>query len=223
MRRRPRESRDASDGTERSFLYGVYREIALRDVLAQPPQVARLGGALAHHPVGHPARLGTLFEQPHRLVERRPRRTRAARRTARGSGTAASGCSWPGRAAARSEKNSNAVRSIARRNVAGPHDVRHPGTPSSSTFCGRRSRSDRRLHDEAERALGADEQMPQVVTGGVLDQAVVEIQHLAASGHHGESRDPIARHAVANDLDAAGVGRKIATELARARDAKSTG
>lgn len=74
-----------------------------------------------------------------------------------------------------------------------------------------------RLGDEAERALGADEQVAQVIAGGVFYQIFVELQDFAAARDHGESRHPVTGHPVANHLDATGVGREVPSELARPR------
>ena len=72
------------------------------------------------------------------------------------------------------------------------------------------------LDNKAQCALGTNEQLTQVVTGGVLDQVLVQLQQLAATGNHLEAGHPVAGHAVANDLDATGVGADIAADLAGA-------
>ena len=58
--------------------------------------------------------------------------------------------------------------------------------------------------------------MPKVVARGVLDQPSIELEHLAGAGHDGETGHPVAGEAVANHLDAAGVGGDVAANLAGA-------
>ena len=77
-----------------------------------------------------------------------------------------------------------------------------------------------RFDDEAERALGANEQMPQVITRCVLDEPAIQLKHLAGPGHDGEARYPIARESIADHLDAARVGRNVAADLTRATRSK---
>ncbi len=72
------------------------------------------------------------------------------------------------------------------------------------------------LHHEPQGALRADEQVAQIVAGGVLDQPLVQVQQVAASGHHLEAGNPVPGHAVADHLDATGVGVDIAADLAGA-------
>ena len=72
------------------------------------------------------------------------------------------------------------------------------------------------FHHKTQGALGADEQVPEVVTGGVLDQALVQVQQLALAGDHFQAGDPVTGHAVADHLDAAGVGADVAADLAGA-------
>jgi hypothetical protein len=67
--------------------------------------------------------------------------------------------------------------------------------------------------DDAQRSLGADEQVLQVVAGVVLAQAAQAIPDLAARQHHFEAQRQFARVAVAQHLHAAGVGGQIAADL----------
>jgi hypothetical protein len=62
--------------------------------------------------------------------------------------------------------------------------------------------------------------VPQVVAAGVFDQAPVEIEQIAAPGHHLQPGHPVAGQAVAHDFDAAGVGGDIAADLAGAARGK---
>src|SRR5690606_25127571 len=61
-----------------------------------------------------------------------------------------------------------------------------------------------------------DEQLAQVVTGGVLDQVTVQLEDVAGAGDHFHAGHPVAGHAVADHLDAAGVGADVAADLAGA-------
>ena len=73
-----------------------------------------------------------------------------------------------------------------------------------------------RLHHDPQGALGADHELAQVVTAGVLDQAAVEFEHLAGAADHGHPGDPLAGVAVADHADAAGIGGDVAADGARA-------
>ena len=74
--------------------------------------------------------------------------------------------------------------------------------------------------DEAERAFRADEDLLQVIARIVL-QHLVERGDDGAVGQHGlESQHLLARHAVADDADAAGIGGEIAADLAGAARAE---
>ena len=58
--------------------------------------------------------------------------------------------------------------------------------------------------------------MAEVVAGGVLDQALVQVQQFALAGDHFQAGDPVTGHAVADHLDAAGIGADVAADLAGA-------
>ena len=73
-----------------------------------------------------------------------------------------------------------------------------------------------RRGDDAERALGADEQVPQVVAGIVLLELVEVVQHAAVGEHHFEAEHMRARDAVGERRGAAGIGREIAADGAAA-------
>ena len=92
------------------------------------------------------------------------------------------------------------------------------GTPSTITarFLRRARQGHGRLHYHTQRALGADDQLAQVIAGIVLDQAAVEVEQFSGAGHKFEARHPVPGHTVANHLDAAGVGGNIAADLAGA-------
>jgi hypothetical protein len=76
------------------------------------------------------------------------------------------------------------------------------------------AQSQRGLDDQPERPLAADEQMPQVVPRGVLDQTAIQLQNVPPARDDLQAGDPVARHPVADDLDAAGVGGDVAADLA---------
>ena len=78
----------------------------------------------------------------------------------------------------------------------------------------------RGLYDKAECAFRTDHQMAEIVAGGVLDQALVQIKQLALAGDHFQAEDPVAGHAVADHLDAAGIGADIAANIAGAGGGK---
>ena len=72
----------------------------------------------------------------------------------------------------------------------------------------------RRRRDDAERALRADEKIAQVVAGVVLLQSLEAVPDLAAGEHHLEPEREVARAAVGEHADAAGVGGERAADLA---------
>jgi hypothetical protein len=80
---------------------------------------------------------------------------------------------------------------------------------------GRATQPQRDLDDHAERALGADEQLTQVVAGVVLDQRAAEVEARARGDHGAQAEHPVAREPVAQDLHAAGVGRQAAADVRR--------
>ena len=73
----------------------------------------------------------------------------------------------------------------------------------------------RRCNDP-ERSFSADEKLFQVVAGVVLAQAAQAIPHLATGQHHLQTERQFAHVAVAQNLHAARVGRKVAANLATA-------
>ena len=88
----------------------------------------------------------------------------------------------------------------------------------------RRARTRKQLQargrDHAERAFGADEQVVEVVAGVVLAQARESVEHLPVGQHDLETEHEFARHAVAQRIQAAGVGREVAADLAAALGAE---
>ncbi len=95
--------------------------------------------------------------------------------------------------------------------------VRIPYRGHRRDLCRRqRIELERRGGDHAERALGADEEIAQVVTGVVLAQPAQAVPDLAFGGDHLETEAQFARIAVAQHGGAAGIGRQIAPDGAGA-------
>ncbi|MNS91422.1 hypothetical protein D3C72_1255140 [compost metagenome] len=81
----------------------------------------------------------------------------------------------------------------------------------------------RRRRDDAQRALGSDEQLLQVIAGVVLAQALQAVEHLTV-GHDGlDAQHQVAHHAVAQDGGAAGIGRDDAADGGRAFGSQAEG
>ena len=95
------------------------------------------------------------------------------------------------------------------------------GEPGGGDVLGRRPQLQHRLGDDAERALGAHEQVLEVVAGVVLLERAQAVPDVAVGQHDLEAHHQVARVAVAQHLHAAGVGREIAADLARALRAEA--
>ena len=80
-----------------------------------------------------------------------------------------------------------------------------------------RPQLERRLHDDAERAVRADEELGQVVAGHVLHDLAAAAHERAVGGDDRESDEEIAHGAVEMAPRAGGVGRDHAAERRRAR------
>ena len=93
--------------------------------------------------------------------------------------------------------------------------------PRDRVRAGQRMQLEGRAGDDAERAFGADEEMLQVEAGVVLAQAVQAVPDPAVGEHHFEAEHVLARIAVAQHAGAAGVGRDVAADLARAFGAEA--
>ena len=74
--------------------------------------------------------------------------------------------------------------------------------------------------DDAQRALGADEELLQVIAGVVLHRLVERGDDRAVGQHHLQAEHQVARHAVADHPVAAGIGGEIAADLAAAAGAE---
>ena len=75
-----------------------------------------------------------------------------------------------------------------------------------------RKQFQRRRRDDAERALGADEEIAQIVAGIVLLQLRQPVQDAAVGQHHFEPERHLARHAIGERGGAAGIGGEIAAD-----------
>ncbi len=75
-----------------------------------------------------------------------------------------------------------------------------------------REQLQRRSGDDPERALGADEQVLEVVAGVVLAQLGEEIGDAPVGEHDLDAERQVARVAIGDDRDAAGVGGEIAAD-----------
>ena len=84
-----------------------------------------------------------------------------------------------------------------------------------------RKELDGRRGDDAERALAADEELLQIVAGIVLAQAREPVPDPPVGQHHLDPQGQFAGIAVAQDGDAAGIGREIAADLAAALGAEA--
>ena len=73
---------------------------------------------------------------------------------------------------------------------------------------------ERRLGDDAERALAADEELPQVEAGVVLLERAVELQDVSRRGDDLQAEHPLPRQPVADDLHATRVGGDVPAHLA---------
>jgi hypothetical protein len=87
--------------------------------------------------------------------------------------------------------------------------------------CALRPELERGGGDDAERALGPDQQRLQVIAGVVLAQRAQGMQHAAVRQHRLDAEHQLARHAVAQHVQAAGIGGQIAADLAAALRAQA--
>ena len=67
--------------------------------------------------------------------------------------------------------------------------------------------TERRLGDQAERAVGAGEQLAEVVAGDVLHDLAAGLGDGAVGPDHGDADEQVARRAVAEAQRACGAGR----------------
>ncbi len=216
------EGRHLADGDRDVVLVRCPVTDGLGDVLAQLPQVLQLLLALAHHAVEHPALLDAMLEGRQCLVgalvggglEFQQRVERAVG-FERGRHVATR--QHLGQRLVGEELEGGQIQLVLE-GVQHRHDrVEIRGAQHQRGEVGRLTlQAHGRLDDEAQGALGADEQLAQVVAGGVLDQVLVQLQQVALAGYHLHAGDPVAGHAVADHLDATGVGANVAADLAGA-------
>ncbi len=88
----------------------------------------------------------------------------------------------------------------------------------------RRARARKQLEhrggDDAERALGADKEIFQIVAGVVLLQLVQTMPDAPVGEHHFQAQGQIARDAISERAGAPGIGRKVAADGAASLGAK---
>ncbi|MNQ74013.1 hypothetical protein D3C85_887610 [compost metagenome] len=216
------EGRHLADGHRDVVL--VRRPVAdgFRDVFAQLPQVLQLLLALAHHPVEHPALLDAMLEGGqgrfgHRLAGRLELQQRIERALGVERRRHVAAGHDLGQGLVGEELEGGQVQLVLE-GVQHRHDRIEIGRAEDhgGEVLRRAIQAHGGLDHEAQGAFGADEQLAQVVAGGVLDQVAVQLEDLALAGDHLEAGDPVAGHAVADHLDATGVGADVAADLAGA-------
>ena len=213
------EGRHGAHRHRNVVLVGGLRRDALGDPFAQCPELGRLRIALAEHAVQRPAAVQATLKRPAGrfqcgFVKLQQRIEGAGLAQGRGQlprgahlGQGQVGEELEGRQRRLLLKD---VQNRRQRAELGTAEHHHP------LRFRRGGQAHVRLHHQAQGALGADDQVPEVVAGGVLDQAVVATQHVARAGHQGQPGDPIAGEAVADHPDAASVGGDVAANLAGA-------
>ena len=94
------------------------------------------------------------------------------------------------------------------------HQVFHgrQGQQHDVGFHGRIRQSDFGFHHQTERAFRTNHQMTQVIAAGVLHQATIEIEQFSAAGDQLEAGNPLARVAIADHADSAGIGGDVAAD-----------
>src|SRR5665213_2693548 len=80
---------------------------------------------------------------------------------------------------------------------------------------------ERRGGDDAERTFAADEEVLQIVARVVLAQAAQPVPGPAIGQHRLDAERQLPHVAIAQDVDAAGIGREVAADLARAFGAEA--
>jgi hypothetical protein len=197
----------------------------LRQRLADPPQLGACAPDLASTASPRMPRSSPRPAPPRALRRGPPRLPRSTAPAARTTRTARQRVA--GRGVAHGELKPDARHELDGRDLTGPAlagqrqkveaglRARHadPGG-------GARPRQGKQLQDrggdDAERAFRADEQVLQVVAGVVLAQPPQALPDAPVGEHHFEPEAQIARRAIGDHADAAGVGRKVAADAARA-------
>ena len=201
--------------------------LRIRDFLAQQPEGARVGNARGNRGVGHQAALHALFENRHQ------RRVQAFGVAARGQLDQHHPVMGAGQRCAelrhgfQHQRQRRARDQLEGRDGLAGHALgfgqqfdggmrvfhRDPGRGRGA---GQRHQLEHGGGDDAQRAFGAYEQLLEVIAGVVLAQSA-QRRVDAAIGQHGfDAQRQVAHVAVAQHRGAAGVGREIAADLARA-------
>ena len=184
-----------------------------RELVPEQPEVGLLGGGLGHDGVGDPAAVGGRREEPGDRVGDRlaaaepghqvplgPRVDRAGdAEDVDGGRHAHLGHQLEGGEPAGVDRAGQAVQ------VGGPVEAgecREQGAVVRQ----RRLEFEHGTGDHAERALGADEQLLEVVAGVVLAQGPQAVEDPAVGQHRLDAEDVAAGVAVPQDVEAAGVG-----------------
>ncbi len=105
------------------------------------------------------------------------------------------------------------------------HDILDLGEPEKRglDFARFRKELQGRGGDDPERAFAANKKLLQIVAGIVLAQAAQPVPDPPVREHDLEAQGQLARIAVAQYRDAAGIGRQIAADLAAALGAEAEG
>ena len=213
---------------------GALGLLRLRDALAQRPQGRALGRAAGDHGVDAP---GPCSKAAARAVLQRGRRASSARRrparpgrtrgaTPRNGSRGAGRCASTRSSACRVISSQPVSRLAGRARAAAAAGRPRPSTSRAAraSAVARRGVAGNSCSTAAvmtpERALGADEELLQVVAGVVLAQRPQPVPHPAVGQHHLEPEHQVAHHAVAQHRRAAGVGREVAADGAGALGAE---
>ena len=223
---------ELADTRDRQGDVGLVRRVpmqGLADVLAQRPQAPRLGRCAREQGVVDLAGLGGVAEQRGELAMRLRAcglagalhldldQGVARARLGEGRGAAAvrehvAQATVVEELEGRERRGAGTQAGEQRqdRGVVGHGAQGHEGVGGWAT------QSQRDLDDDTEGALGADEQLAQVVAGVVLDEGAPELEARARGDDGLEPEHPVTREAVAQHLHAAGVGGQAAADLRRA-------
>ena len=214
-------------GTDTSCLtVGPWTSWASDTPLAQRPQAGPLGGGAGDRGVEDQPRPDRLAESGlQRGVARRRRRDRRARpgrttptrwrtgpraRLATTRSRARSRDQLPGGEPVAPVVAQHPEQLRGGRDVAERHPARSPGDGVAGCSASTAAVT------TPERALGADEELLEVVAGVVLAQRAQPVPHPPVGQHHLEAQHQVAHHPVAQHRGTAGVGRDVAADRAAA-------
>ena len=216
------EFRHLRNGDGQVVLVGGEMRDGFRNAFPVTPQLGDLPVALADHAVGEPALRGAALEASHGAVFLGfVRAVEFGDHVERAPGVQRRRQPVPGADVVQravGEELEGGKRQFGTQGREHPHQRPDVLDTQQHDLAGRRRvrQAQGGLHHQPERAFAADEQVAQIVAAGVLDQAPIAVQQLPPAGDHPESGDPVARQAVAQYADAAGVGRNVAADLAGA-------